>query len=148
MLRLEWTLKGKRALDRYLGGNQIDNLLSADLNTFLERNLRLARVDHAAIGKLFTVKRSSKPVARTRRGAASPILNQWSDPNYLARRRAFLVLRGLAYRESAKLGEDALHVCQQSPAQIRGYLRTRRKASKPLTDHKINRCFRPIRLPV
>ena len=57
MIRLEWTLKGKPALVRHLGGNQITDLLAADLNAFLKRNLRLARVDHVAVGKLFKVRR-------------------------------------------------------------------------------------------
>src|SRR5262249_48235243 len=31
VIRLEWTLKGKRSLVRHVGGNQIDDLLAADL---------------------------------------------------------------------------------------------------------------------
>src|SRR5262249_7710366 len=31
-VRLEWTLTGKRALTRHLGGNQINHLLATDLN--------------------------------------------------------------------------------------------------------------------
>ena len=98
VIRLEWTLKGGRALERHLGGNQITDLLAADLNAFLRRNLRLARVDHVAVGKLFKVKRGGNHARRMSRGAASPILKQWQDPKYRARRAAFLVLRVLAYR--------------------------------------------------
>ena len=144
MVRLEWTLKGKPALVRHLGGNQIDVLLTADLNAFLERNLRLARVDHVAVGKLFKVRRGRNHAPSMSRGAASPILKQWKDPKYRARRAAFLVLRVLAYRESARLGEEhALHVCQESPAQVRGYLRSLRQRGKPLTDYRINTVFPP-----
>jgi hypothetical protein len=147
MLRLEWTLTGTRALKRHLNGNQINDLLSANPNAFLARNLRLARVDHVAVGKLFKVKRGRNHARSMNRGASSPIMKQWQDPKYRARRAAFLVLRVLAYRESARLGEEhALHVCQESPAQVRGYLRSLRQGGKPLTDYRINRCFRPVRL--
>ena len=147
VIRLEWTLKGGRALERHLGGNQITDLLAGDLNAFLRRNLRLARVDHVAVGKLFKVKRGGNHAPRMSCGAASPIMKQWQDPKYRARRAAFLVLRVVAYRESARLGEEhALHVCQESPAQVRGYLRSLRQGGKPLTDYRINRCFRPVRL--
>jgi hypothetical protein len=147
IIRLEWTLKGKPALVRHIGGNQIADLLSVDVNVFLRRNLRLARVDHVAVGKLFKVKRGSNRSLPISRGGAPRILKQFSDSNYRARRIAFVVLRALAYRESAKLGEEhALHVCQESPAQVRGYLRGLRPGGKPLTDYQINKCFRPIRL--
>jgi hypothetical protein len=147
MLRLEWTLKGTRALQRYLNGNQINDLLSANPNAFPARNLRLARVDHIAVGKVFKVKRGRNHARSMNRGTSSPILKRWNDPNYRAERRAFLILRVLAYRESTKLGEEhALHVCQESPAQVRGYLRGLRPGGKSLTDYQINKCFRPIRL--
>ena len=142
MIRLEWTLKGKPALVRHLGGNQITDLIAADLNAFLKRNLRLARVDHVAVGRLFKVRRGRNHAPSMSRDAHSPILKQWEDPKYRARRAAFLVLRVLAYRESAKLGEEhALHVCQESPAQVRGYLRSLRPGGKPLTDYRINTLF-------
>ena len=136
MVRLEWTLKGGRALVRHLGGNQITDLLTADLNAFLKDNLRLARVDHVAVGKLFKIRRRTNHARSIGRGASSLILKRWNDPNYRAERRAFLVLRVLAYRVSdgsrPRLGEDhALHICRESPAAVRGYLRqpkTRREA--------------------
>jgi hypothetical protein len=132
---------------RHLGGNQITDLLAADLNSFLKRNLRLARVDHVAVGNLFKVRRRTNHARSMGRGAASPIMKQWKDPKYRARRAAFLVLRVLAYRESARLGEEhALHVCQESPAQARGYLRSLRVGGKRLTDYRIDQCFRPVDL--
>ena len=147
IIRLEWTLKGKRALVRHLGGNQLTDLLAADLNAFLKRNLRLARVDHVAVGKLFKIRRGRNRALPISRGGALPIFKQFKDPVHRARRAAFLILRVLAYRESAKLSEEhALHVCQESPAQVRGYLRSLRQRGKPLTDYRINRCFRPLRL--
>jgi hypothetical protein len=69
IMRLEWTLKRKPALVRHLGGNQIGDLLQADLNGFLERNLRLERVDHLTLGKVFrgyplTASRNSMRVGK------------------------------------------------------------------------------------
>jgi hypothetical protein len=167
ILRLEWTLKGKPALTRHLGGNQIEHLLNADLNAFLERNLRLEEVDHVAFGNLFRWSRittqrgcSTLPTG----GGARVIQKQWRDENYRAGRAAFLVLRGLARREYGQgkfaSWEQALKTCQHSPAQIRGYCRElrdgerqRRGRSKQaprtqrgaITDYKINRCFRRVR---
>ena len=96
VIRLEWTLKGKPALIRHLGDNQINNLLAADLNVFLKRNLRLARVDHVAVGKLFSVRAGKNRALPISRGGAPLILSQFRDPDYRARRAAFLVLHALA----------------------------------------------------
>jgi hypothetical protein len=151
VIRLEWTLKGGRALVRHLGGNQITDLFAADLNAFLKHNPRLARVNHAKVGELFSVKRGHH-VRSIARGGASPILKQWSDPKYRARRAAFLALRVHAYGVSQGLRptmpdfDHALQVCQESPAEVRGYLRSRRAGSKRLTDYKINRCFGSVGL--
>src|SRR5262249_12611413 len=75
-VRLEWTLTGKRALTRHLGGNQIHYLATADLNAFLKRNLRLERVDHAALGNLLFPPRRIPPNAQA----------PWNDPDYRAKR--------------------------------------------------------------
>jgi hypothetical protein len=109
VVRIEWTLRGKVALERHLGGNQISDLLTANLNSFVRKNLRLERVDHVAIGKLFHGKAHR---CSTRLG--QPLMRQYNDPNYRARRAAFLVLRGLAYRELSKFSDwdQALFVCQ------------------------------------
>jgi hypothetical protein len=86
---------------------------------------------------------------------------RWSDPDYHAERAAFLVLRLLAYREEDRFGdwELALLICQNSPAQIRGYLTTFRDGKCPakrgrpkkqlprqrsITDYQINKCFDPV----
>jgi hypothetical protein len=157
-VRLEWTLTGKPALTRHLGGNRIDHLAAADLNAFLKRNLRLERVDHVALGNLLFTPRPIPPDARA----------PWNDPNYRAKRAAFLALRNLAYREGYKFGDStaALRTCRDSPAQIRGYLRELREgkrprkrgrpkdksryrpitAYRPITDYRIDACFQAIDL--
>jgi hypothetical protein len=154
-VRLEWTLKGKRSLERYLGGNQIKDLATADLGEFCRQNMRLVRVDHAMLGKLL----GGEPVP-----AKLSRMAQWTDPGYLARRAAHLNLRLLADREyeNGKLPdrEWALWICQNSPAQIRGYcneLRDKerktgrgRPRARPLlgrpsiTDYRIKACFVPV----
>jgi hypothetical protein len=153
-VRLEWTLTGKRALTRHLGGNQIKYLLTADLNAFLSRNLRLERVDHVALGNLlFITPRRIPPNAQA----------PWNDPDYRAKRAAFLRLRVLAEREADKFGDstEAWRIWRDSPAQIRGYLQGLRDGKRPrkrgrskgrpsyrrpITDYRINACFQPTEL--
>jgi hypothetical protein len=133
-VRLEWTLTGKRALTRHLGGNQTHHLATADLNAFLRRNLRLERVDHIALGNLYCgIKNTARRVPSCTRTEYKTIWDQWKDPNYRAGRAAFLVLHNLAAREEDKFGdwEAAWRTCQDSPAQIRGYFRTLRDGKRP-----------------
>jgi hypothetical protein len=162
-VRLEWTLSRKPAVVRHLGGNEIEHLLTADLGKFLERNLRLEQIDHVELGY-----RLARIPARRRQKPQSNrpiILEPWRDPDYRARRRAFVLSSWLAKREGNKFAdfEQALWVCQNSPAQIRGYLKELRDGAprrrgrprnikrrrKPITDYQIERCFRPIKaIPV
>jgi hypothetical protein len=158
-VRLEWTLTGQRALTRHLGGNQIHHLTSADLNAFLKRSLRLERVDHVSLGNLLFPPRAIP------RNAQAP----WNDPDYRAKRAAFLALRILAYHERDRFSDDlnaAWRTCRDSPAQIRGYLRRLRDGQRPpkrgrpknrsryrpishyrpITDYRIDACFQPIEL--
>src|SRR5262245_35896144 len=99
-VRLEWSLTGKPALKRHLGGNQIHHIATADLNAFLKRNLRLERVDHVALGHLFLgIKNTARRDGSCRPTEYKTIRDQWKDPNYRALRAAFLVLHNLANRE-------------------------------------------------
>ena len=160
-VRLEWTLKGIAALRRHLGGNKIDDLLTADLNAFLKRNLRLRRVDYVALGKLFCGAKITRPPHTGKPGPHRAIIDQWDDPDYRAWRAAFLFLRVLGYREEDKLGDWALWICQNSPAQIRGYCRelrdgnrrprqgrprNRPKYRRSISDYQIDRCFQRVEL--
>jgi hypothetical protein len=166
-VRLEWTLTGKRAITRHLGGNTIENLLSADLDRFIERNLRLEQVDHVTLGYVLrrvpANRRPRKPSKLSSTGKMT-IRDQWRDPDFWARQVTLRTLRGLAHRE-LKLGhypdfQHALATCQHSPAQIRAYLkelrdgtRPRRRgrprnvkpARRPITDYQINSCFRKLK---
>ena len=87
------------------------------------------------------------------------------DPDYKAKRVALETLYWLAIRE-VKLGhypdfEHALVACQNSPAQIRAFLkelrdgtrprrrgrpRTVKRAIRPITDYQIDSCFRRVKL--
>jgi hypothetical protein len=163
-VRLEWTLSRKPAVVRHLGGNKIEHLLKADLGKFLGRNLRLEQVDHVELGYMLAgipARRRQKPQSPPASNSPT-ILKQLRDPDYRARRQALTLLRCLANREEAKFAdfEQALWVCQHSPAQIRGYLKELRDGTRPrrrgrpknikprrmpITDYKIERCFRRIR---
>jgi len=131
-VHLEWTLKYKTAINRYLAGNQtndfkLKDLLKADLGKFAETNLRLEKVDHLALGELIRgaiVGKKSMPVLTPVK--AKTVRQQFQDPAYRFRRSAYLVLRNFAYGEEKRFGDwqQALMVCQSSPAQIRGYLRS------------------------
>ena len=159
-VRLEWTLK-RAALARHLGGNKINDLLTVDLNAFLKRNLRLRRVDHVAFGKLFCRAKIARPLRSGKQGRHRYVINRWNNPDYRAWRAAFLVLRVLAYREEDKLGDWASSICENSPAQIRGYCRELRDGNhrprrgrprnppthrRSISDYQIDRCFQRIEL--
>jgi hypothetical protein len=125
-MRIEWTLRGKAAIERHLGGNKIKDLLKADLNNFLEHNLRLEKVNHIALGSLIRGARLGGKIPSDLAPLSSKnIREQFKDPAYRSWRTAFLNLRWLAHREEAKFKdwELALWACQNSPAQIRGHLR-------------------------
>jgi hypothetical protein len=178
-VRLEWTLKGKAAIERHLGGNKIKDLLSADLNKFAKNNLQLEEVDYVALGKLIgglPLNCKSPPAVPPIK--AKTVAERFKDPAYRSRRAVDLMLRNFAYRELAKFKDDwehALWACQNSPAQIRGYLRRLkqieeswrgqsrltstqkkglRKRGRPrqrtrrraISNHRINACFKRIQL--
>jgi len=178
-VRIEWTLRGKAAINRHLGGNKIKDLLNADLNNFLKDNLRLEKVDHVTLGKLLRGARlggRSPPVVLPLK--TKTFHEQFRDPAYWSERGAYLALRDLAYREEERFGdwELALRTCQNSPAQIRGFLRRLqqierlrsgrlllqaknkkglRRRGRPkqgrqhrrtISDHRINGCFRRVQL--
>ena len=163
-VRLEWTLSRKPAVVRHVGGNKIEDLLTADLGEFMERNLRLEEVNHVKLGYLLggipsrRRKKPQNPPASNR----PTILEQLRDADYRARQRAGVLLRRLANREEKKFAdyEQALWVCQHSPAQIRGYLNELRdgghprkrgrprnvpRRERPITDYQIDSCFRRIK---
>jgi len=163
-VRLEWTLSRKPAVVRHVGGNKIEDLLTADLGEFMERNLRLEEVNHVKLGYLLggipsrRRKKPQNPPASNR----PTILDQLRDADYRARQRAGVLSRRLANREEKKFAdyEQALWVCQHSPAQIRGYLKEQRdgghprkrgrprnvpRRERPITDYQIDSCFRRIK---
>ena len=182
-LQLEWTLTGKAAIDRHLGGNKISHLLNADLNKFLKRNLQLEKVDHVALGKLIRGGRlggQTPPVTAIAgaKAVSHAIRQKFEVPSYRSERAVYLMLRNFAYREEERFGdwEHALWACQNSPAQIRGYLnrlkkieslrsglshlttqqkkglrkrgrpRQGRKRQRAISAYRINGCFKRIPL--
>jgi hypothetical protein len=125
-MRVEWTLKGKAAIERHLGGNKIKDLLKADVNGFLRHNLRLEKVNHIALGRLLSgASLGGKIPSALAPLSSKNIREQLKDPAYWFWRNGLLALRWLAHREEAKFKdwESALLTCENSPAQIRGLLR-------------------------
>jgi len=156
-VRLEWTLSRKPAVVRHIGGNKVEDLLTADLGEFIDRNLRLEEVDDVALGYVI------QGIPARRRSNKTAIRNLYKDPNYRARRVAFVFQRRLTLRELDEghypNWEQAL-ACENSPAQIRGRLKEMRDGSRrrkrgrprnvprrlrPITDYQINSCFRRIK---
>ena len=113
-VRLEWTLTGKRALTRHIGGNRIQHLLTADLNSFIKRNLRLERVDHVALGNLLFPPRPIPPNSQA----------PYDDPDYRAKRAA---LTRTAIRHMTHLDASHHHACD-----MRG---ERRSCGQRVRDH-------------
>ena len=163
-VRLEWTLSRKPAVVRHVGGNKIEDLLAADLGKFMERNLRLEQVDHIKLGYLLggTPARRRKKPQNPPASNRPTILGQSRDADDRARQRAGVLSHWLANREETKFAdhEQALWVCQHSPAQIRGYLKELRdgthprkrgrprnvpRGERPITDYQIDSCFRRIK---
>jgi hypothetical protein len=145
-MRLEWTLTGKPALTRHLGGNQIQHLRTADLNVFLKRNIRLERVN---LGKLFRPSGSHMP--------------ERAETHDWERRATNLIIRKLAYEEICRLGDWNLALMiAHNPALIRSFCRGLRdhrhrvKRGRPkkhnpqsrqaITDYRINQCFEAVEL--
>src|SRR5262249_31572426 len=163
-VRLEWTLSRKPAVVRHVGGNKIEDLLTADLGEFMERNLRLEEIDHVKLGYLLggiPSRRRKKPQNLPASNRPT-MLEQLRDADYQARQRAGVLSRWIANREETKFAdyEQALWVCQHSPAQIRGYLKELRdgghprkrgrprnvpRRERPITDYQIDSCFRRIK---
>lgn len=159
-VRIEWTIKRSRALKRHLGGNRAHDLLIFDLNSFIEGNLRLERVNYIALGNLLR----RQPV-KPRRSVVDPTLRRPYNTHYLAVHAAyrFLRLRALRRLEEANrhlrdqrfiYSEQQRLICLRSPADIRAYLRELRgrprnqvlARKKTITNYGINACFKQIKL--
>jgi hypothetical protein len=153
-VRLEWTLTGRRALARHLGGNHVHNLTTLNLTKFINRNLRLVRVDYAALGRLFGWREADYPECRD---------DPWAQPEYRGR-HAMLALATYYFGSNAELDQSdwwrmrrAFHT---SPAQVRSLCRrwwrgvSRKKRGRPkqrtmqhrrsVSDYRIDACFRRV----
>ena len=162
-VRLEWTLTYKPTLTRYLNGNQIQDLLALDLDSFLARNIRLEEVDYVALGN---VLRRHRIISKAAPGTNIFGPESYDRPDYRAWRAAHLILRRLAYEEVDRAGADrdwdlAITVAH-SPAYIRAYCRKLRDKDQrakrgdkkkrylvsrtAITDYRIHQCFDPVQL--
>ena len=79
-VRLEWTLRRKRAITRHLGGNKIKDLLTADLGAFIDRNLRCEEIDVVVLGKLFSLPPTGKrPCNKSLSSAVTSFYDRYYD---------------------------------------------------------------------
>ena len=138
LMRIEWTIRRRRALERHIGGNRLSDLLNANLLHFFLHNFRHEQVDYVKLGQL-TFPRTVANEERASRGA-------------------HLLLRTFAYRDAKKYGGfERAQAVWNSPSQLRGYLRNKAKGKvkrrvgrpkhvaaiqrSPITPYRIEQCF-------
>jgi len=129
VVRVEWTLRGDAISNQLrLGGRQVQELHGADLADFVRRNLIQAEVDHSRLGRLFL---SRGQLQRLGRQKADPrfVPDGMTAKDYWAMRAGMHFLYVRAVRDVDRLGgeEWAIQVAQNSPAQVRGYLKELRQ---------------------
>ena len=167
VVRLEWTSLKSRSVRSHLGGSKLDDLINADLSTYLRDFLVLEEIDHTRLGQLIgerrTIRRPTSP-CRSIRPATTRLRRQFDDADYRARRRAHLLIQVLEQRswpEDANGEPIPEEVWRTSPAQIKGRFKAhfaklakkakRNKEARPprramLTMKKLEACFTPISL--
>jgi len=152
-VRLEWSLSGA-AIQRHLGGNQLDNLVDADLNGFLERQLCLEEVDLDRLDILLCGGRTKR--RRTKKGKTR-------KPSRFPRTPTSAIFRHIGDISDTWSPDDhelVRRIRQTSPAHIRGVLRKivkrvgrkcrvdqdRARRRNQLTPYRIDQCFKPVPL--
>ncbi|TPL10187.1 hypothetical protein FJ938_05630 [Mesorhizobium sp. B2-4-14] len=168
VVRLEWTSKRSRAVRAHFGGDQISDLINANLESYLHRFLVLEQIDYVKLGKLLapkTVMRPSKRTSITTRANTPPVAALFREVDFRAGRVAHLALKVLEQRggRQIKARRDVPEeIWQSSPAQIKGRLRDairtmkakrpsknttkRRRRRHALTTKKLAECFTTIPL--
>ncbi|MBW9062019.1 hypothetical protein JNB71_01700 [Rhizobium herbae] len=124
-VRAEWTLKGDAIKDQLrLRGKQVHDLHGADLADFVRRNLIQAEIDHSKLGRLFLGKAQLQRLG-CQKAAGRFVPAGMTAQDYWAMRAGMLFLHVRAARDVDRLGgeEWATEVTQNSPAQVRGYLK-------------------------
>lgn len=166
--RLEWTSKGRRAVRAHFGGDQLSDLINANLESYLHRFLVLEQIDYVKLGMLLaptTVIRRAKRTPTNASANASAVAALFRNVDYRARRVAHLAIKVLEQREwpqSEECSNVPEEIWRSSPAQIKRRFRdairkmqTKRRAKKPtmrrrqrhpLTIKKLQACFTKIPL--
>ncbi|RWN24293.1 hypothetical protein [Mesorhizobium sp.] len=163
--RLEWTSKRSRAVKAHFGGDQLSDLINADLEGYLRRFLVLEQVDYVDLGRLLAPKTLRKLTSTSRRQGVIPVVRLFRDREYRAKRVAHLAIKVLEHRERSQPKEVrsvAEEVWRSSPAQLKGRFRDaitkmqakrrtrkltmRRNKRRPLTMKKLEACFTKIPL--
>jgi hypothetical protein len=121
--RIEFTLARNRAVMLHLGGDQLDDLINADLHGLFKRHLHFEEVDFERLGHLFSPRTVDKPRPADQREAASRLTRQMDDPGYRARRAAHHVIKVLEEADWVKPPQRGEDILLTSPAHIKGLLR-------------------------
>ncbi|MEP9373510.1 hypothetical protein [Mesorhizobium sp. KR1-2] len=120
---IEFTLARNRSVRLHLGGDQLDDLINANLPAFFKRQIFLEEVDFERLGYLFSPETGQRPKRADKRKTASWTARQMDDTAYRARRVAHHVVKVLGdadWVNPPHRGEDIRHT---SPAHITGLLR-------------------------
>ena len=157
-IHMEFKLSGERAIVGHLGGDQLDDLINADLMAFIKNNLILEKLDREKLARLIMPKPVALLKRAGRRKARSRTARQMNDAEYRLRRtRHWLTL----YCQGDDEGPMPEDIWGSSPAQVRGWWRAhlkkqaRKQAKGPapsrarrkrLTKRKLDACF--VRIPI
>ncbi|ANL28593.1 hypothetical protein AMC90_CH02791 [Rhizobium phaseoli] len=164
VVRVEWTSAGSRAVKRHFGGNQISDLLHADLLAFVRNFLVLEEIDYPELGRLLSPRTTAGRCCHTHNRHHSEAALLLQDGNYRATRIAHLAIqifeqrRWPSHSDREPIPEE---IWRSSPAQIKGRIRdhlksprkrrganTRpmRRRKNKLTIEKLQACFTRVPL--
>jgi hypothetical protein len=121
--RIELTLARNRSVRLHLGGDQLDDLITARLPALFKRHMYLEELNFERLGRLLSPKTVTRQQRANQRKTASRIAHRMESEAHRARRVAHHMIKALDQADRRKplcRGEDLLGT---SPAHIRGLLR-------------------------
>ena len=153
IVRVEWTLRGS-ALERHLGGKRLADLVVADLNEFLEKQICLEQVDQDQLELLLSD--GGRRFTRTRRRKSTKLDDKFQRPLS----SIFAHTGNVSETWTRDESEFVRRIRGESPAHIWGLLRRLRDGGQKsarmgqrrsrrrmkFSDHHIKKCFRHIPL--
>lgn len=168
IVRLEWTSTRSRAVKAHFAGDQLSDLISANLVTYFRKFAVFQQIDYRRLGWLLSPRtimrpRTRNPAFSSARVITTGVATLFQDETYRAMRVAHLVIKVLEERawskdkRSSRVPED---IWRSSPAQIKGRFRAhiKKQQGSPkrngvrrlrrrnlLTMRKLEDCFGPPR---